>query len=494
MLRELLTRPPTLPDLALEAGMAAAIEASRVRHALVHQEAWTPARALRLLLVGYVGTRNTGADVRVAEMLRQLRTIFGDEQLELTVVTSDARLSAGYFPGVRQVKLPDLFPPFLYQETLRHDGVVACEGSMFKSTFANALTTVMTGALGMAVSQNKVAIGYGAEAGDMDPALRALVSRYCRGALIVVRNEPSRDVLDALGVRTAPGTDTAWTFEPEPQEPAATLLARAGAASGATIGSTTARPLLVACPINPFWWPVRPAVGRALLDRLSGQRADTHYRSMYYHDYGQQDRARFESYLDQLADGLTRFARSRSAQVPQIVVVGMERLDRTACEGLAARLHDALGARPPVLVSDDHDMHALVSVLREARWLVSSRYHAIVCSTSAGVPALGVTMDERIANLLEERGQADLILRVDDPDLGAQVSDGLVRLDAERARRSAEARASIPRQLEGMGRMGMALEAHVRERYPALPRRHEARDWRAYLPPLSPALAALARA
>jgi polysaccharide pyruvyl transferase WcaK-like protein len=486
MLRDLLRRPPTLPDLALEAAMAAAIEASRVRHALVHDEAWTPARALKLLLVGYVGTRNTGADVRVAEMLRQLRAIFGDEQLELTVVTSDARLSAGYFPGVRQVKLPDLFPPFLYQETLRHDGVVACEGSMFKSTFANALTTVMTGALGMAVSQNKVAVGYGAEAGDMDPALRALVARYCKGALVVVRNEPSRDVLDALGVRTAPGTDTAWTFEPEPAEPAATLLARAGASAD--------RPLLVACPINPFWWPVRPAVGQALLDRLSGQRADTHYRSMYYHDYGAQDRARFEAYLDQLAEGVARFARGRAAQVPQVVVVGMERLDRTACDGLAARLGDALGARPPVLVSDDHDMHALVSVLREARWLVSSRYHAIVCSTSAGVPALGVTMDERIANLLEERGQEDLVLRVDDPDLGAQVADGLVRLDAEHARRASEARGSLTRQLEAMGRMGMALEAHVRERYPALPSRHGGRDWRAYLPPLSPALQALSRA
>lgn len=481
MLRDLLRRPPTLPDLALEAAMAAAIEASRMRHALVHEEGWTPARALKLLLVGYVGTRNTGADVRVAEMLRQLRAIFGDEQLELTVVTSDARLSAGYFPGVRQVKLPDLFPPFLYQETLRHDGVVACEGSMFKSTFANALTTVMTGALGMAVSQNKVAVGYGAEAGDMDPTLRVLVARYCKGALVVVRNEPSRDVLDALGVRTAPGTDTAWTFEPEPQEPAKALLARAGACGD--------RPLLVACPINPFWWPVRPAVGQALLDRLSGQRKDTHYRSMYYHDYGAQDRARFEAYLDQLAEGVARFARGRAAQV---VVVGMERLDRTACDGLAARLGDALGARPPVLVSDDHDMHALVSVLREARWLVSSRYHAIVCSTSAGVPALGVTMDERIANLLAERGQEDLVLRVDDPDLGAQVSDGLTRLEAEHGRRAAEARASLPRQLEAMGRMGMALEAHVRERYPALPSRHEGRDWRAYLPPLSPALEALA--
>lgn len=479
MLRELLARPPALPDLALEAAMAAAIEASRVRHALRPAEGWTPGRPLRLLLVGYVGTRNTGADVRVTEMLRQLRTIFGDEQVELTVVTSDARLSAGYFPGVRQLKLPDLFPPFLYEEVLRHDSVVACEGSMFKSTFANALTTLMTGALGMAVSQNKLAVGYGAEAGDMDPALRALVSRYCRGALIVCRNEPSRDVLEGLGVRTAPGTDTAWTFEPEPREPPQALLARAGCAGDG--------PLLVACPINPFWWPVRPAALRAVVDRALGRTSDAHYRSMYYHEYGPRDRARFEAYLDGFARGVARFARARGARV---AVVGMERLDRAACEGLARRLAEALGAAPAVLVSDEHDLHALVSVLREARWLVSSRYHAIVCSTSAGVPAVGVTMDERIANLLEDRGQADLLLRVDDPDLDAAIGDGLERLDAARERRSAEALASLPRQLELMGRMGLALADHARARYPSLPRRAE-RDWRACLPPLSPRLAAL---
>jgi polysaccharide pyruvyl transferase WcaK-like protein len=176
----------------------------------------------------------------------------------------------------------------------------------------------------------------------------------------------------------------------------------------------------------------------------------------------------------------------------------MERLDRAACDGVAARLADALGAAPPVLGSGDHDMHALVSVLREARWLVSSRYHAIVCSTSAGVPALGVTMDERIRNLLEERGQGDLVLRVDDPDLADGVAEGLERLEAQRARVSAGALASVPRQLEAMGRMGAALEAHVRERYPALPRRVDRPerpdrpdDWRAYLPELSPRLEAL---
>ncbi len=474
-------RLPALADALLEGGMAAAIEAAVVRHALDDAEArWRPGEPLKLLLVGYLGTRNTGADVRVAEMIRQLRAIVGDERLELTLLTSDARLSAGYFPGARQLLLPDLFVPFLAREVSRHHGVVACEGSMFKSKFSNALTTLMAGALGLAAAQNKLAIGYGAEAGAMDPPLRALVGRYCKRTLIVCRNEPSRRVLEELGVPTAPGTDTAWSFDPGPPEPARARLRAAGWDGRA--------PVLVACPINPFWWPVRPRAARAVLDRLTGLGRETRYRSLYYHDYGPEDRARFERYLDALAAALGPFARERGAFV---AVVGMERLDRAACEGLAARLGGA-----PTFVSDEHDMFTLVGLLWQATWLVSSRYHALVCSTAAGVPGVGVSMDERIENLLTDRGQRELCLEAGADDLAPRLTAALERLAGEREALGAAVRATLPRELERMGRMGQTFAAAAQARYPELALRAPAAEaasdpagWRAFLPPLTPAIA-----
>src|SRR4029078_11724021 len=96
--------------------------------------------------------------------------------------------------------LPDIFPPFLYREIPRYDGVIACEGSMFKSKFANALTTMMIGSLGVASAQNRLSVGYGAEAGDMDPFLARMCSRYCRDSLVITRNEESRKVLRELGI------------------------------------------------------------------------------------------------------------------------------------------------------------------------------------------------------------------------------------------------------------------------------------------------------
>ncbi len=110
--------------------------------------------------------------------------------------------------------LPDIFPPFLHSEVRRNHGVVACEGSMFKSKFANALTAMMIGALGIASAQNKLSIAYGAEAGEMDPLLQKMCRRYCGDSLVITRNVESQEVLGKLGVATELGADTAWTFEP----------------------------------------------------------------------------------------------------------------------------------------------------------------------------------------------------------------------------------------------------------------------------------------
>ena len=472
-LERLLRQRPALTDAALEAAMWSSIEAARLRHAMdpEAEDSWRPGDPLKLLLVGYLGTRNTGADVRVAEMIRQLRTIVGDERLELSVLTSDARLSAGYFPGVRQIKLPDVYPPFLYRETARHHGVVACEGSMFKSKFANALTTLMAGALGLASVQNKLSLGYGAEAGDMDPLLERFVTRACRESLIVCRNQESVERLAELGVPTAPGTDTAWTFTPQPAESPEDLLRRSGWDGEA--------PLVIACPINPFWWPVQPEPARALREVLLGQRGETHYRSLYYHRYDERDRERQERYLDAFAEGVGTFARERGACV---AVVGMERLDRTACEGLRARLGPG-----PLLVSDTVDMDRLVAVLRRASWVVSSRYHAMVCSMPAGVPSLGVTMDERIRNLCAQRGQPELSVEVDDPELGERIFEGLRAGEARREEISAGILACVAREVRAQGRMGIVFEDRLVQRYPDFERREVPRTWEHYLPSLAPA-------
>jgi hypothetical protein len=153
------------------------------------------------------------------------------------------------------VHLPDIFPPFLANEVPMHHGVVACEGSMFKSKFANALTTMMIGSLGIAAAQNKLSVGYGAEAGHMDPLVAKMCGRYCKNSLVITRNEESRVACCAnWACPTELGTDTAWTFEPRP--------AGIRAECAAKVGWDGRTPVLVVCPINPFEWPVKASVAK----------------------------------------------------------------------------------------------------------------------------------------------------------------------------------------------------------------------------------------
>src|SRR5256886_3997687 len=143
-------------DFVLEAWVSSLIEISKVGWMLGKGTAWRPGEKLKLLFAGYNGTRNTGSDVRVEEMLRQIRHILGADKVDLSVMSQNFDFSKGYFKDTHQVFLPDIFPPFLAKEVPQHHGVVACEGSMFKSKFANALTTMMIGSLGIAAAQNKL--------------------------------------------------------------------------------------------------------------------------------------------------------------------------------------------------------------------------------------------------------------------------------------------------------------------------------------------------
>lgn len=454
--------------------MGSCIDAAGVKYALdVQQRRHRAGDPLKLLLAGYVGTRNTGADVRVEEMIRQFRAIYGDDQLDLTLMTIDPKLSAGYFRGVRQVRVPTVFPAFLFSECPKHDGVVACEGSMFKSKFATALSTMMAGALGLAAVEGKLSVGYGAEAGEMVPGLRDFVRKRCNRSLVLCRNEPSRHVLESLGIRTGSGTDTAWTFEPAPKSRGQELLRAAG--------WDGKQPVLGVAPINPFWWPTTPDLTKAAALRFNGQFRAEHYDSIYFHAWSDDAAKKYTAYIDAVAEAVALFARERGVFV---ALIGMEQLDRGACEDVAARLpHGA-----PLFISSDHEMYDLVSVLRCCDALASSRYHAIVTSMPGLVPSLGITMDERIENILDERGHRDLLFRVNQPDLATALFDGLERLWRDREQVAQEIAAHLPTQLRRMGEMGLAFADEVARVYPEVKSRAPSRSWEHHLPRLSPAL------
>ena len=465
-----------MTDFLLVVWVSMLIELTRLQWMLGGGKRWTPGEKLKLLFAGYNGTRNTGSDVRVNEMLRQIRHVLGAANVDFSVMTQSFDRTKGYFEGTRQVFLPDVFPPFLYGETRQNHGVVACEGSMFKSKFANALTTMMIGSLGLASAENKLSIGYGAEAGHMDRLIEEMCARYVHDSLVITRNVESQSVLGNLGVSTELGTDTAWTFEPHPDAYGRKALRDAG--------WDEKTPVLVLCPIHPFVWPVKASLAKYAARITTGAYKDSQYRTVYFHESGHQVERKFKNYLAGFVSATRAF---REKHRVFTVLVAMERLDAVACRAIAAEIPGL-----PIFTSDDYDMYQLVSILRQCSYMVSSRYHGIVTCMPSLVASAGVTMDERIRNLMRERGHPHLFLTVDDPDLGGRMLQMMETLVAEADSVREGIGQTVVRNLKVMARMGVIFEDLLRRQYPEFPVCGGVRSWEQYLPPLSEILRRLA--
>jgi polysaccharide pyruvyl transferase WcaK-like protein len=245
-------------------------------------------------------------------------------------------------------------------------------------------------------------------------------------------------------------------------------------------------PILVVCPINPFEWPVRASVVKFAAHGLAGAYKDSHYRSVYFHNSGPAADRAYEHYLASIANAVRTF---RERHKVFVIMVATERLDARPAKKISERLGGV-----PVLSSDDYNMYELVSILRCCHMMVSSRYHGIVTSMPALVPSAGITMDERIRNLMKERGQEELLMNVDDPDLEPRLLASLETLSTEGERVAAGIGRCVVKNLKVMARMGVYFEEEVQRRYPEFPTRKGEWSWEDYLPPMSRGLHELAAA
>jgi polysaccharide pyruvyl transferase WcaK-like protein len=306
----------------------------------------------------------------------------------------------------------------------------------------------------------------------MDPAIAKMCARYCRDSLIITRNEESRTILRKLGVPTELGTDTAWTFEPLPPEYGRKVLREAGWDGQMLV--------LMVCPINPFWWPVKPSLGKYAAYNLAGAYKESHYRTLYFHKDGAEVEAAFKRYLTAISRAVDQF---RQRHRVFLALVATEQLDARACHRVAEQLGGAA-----VFSSENYDMFQMVSILRTANLMASSRFHGIVTSMPALVPSSGITMDERIRNLMRERGHEDLLMNVDDPDLEEKIVAALEKLLGDGEQIADGIGRTVVKNLKTMAQMGVYFEEEVRRRYPEFPTRKGQWSWEDYLPPIDAGL------
>jgi polysaccharide pyruvyl transferase WcaK-like protein len=339
----------------------------------------------RILLIGYNGANNTGAEALLLADIADVREVFGP-RARITIPALDpANLHryVGGIPGVRVEHLPTIFPLTVRRLVREHDLVILVEGSAYMDTWTSALLWYFLWATRCAAVDDTPCLAYAVDAGELRPRNQRLVRREAsRTDLIVARSAAAADRLRSWGV-TAPiesTADNAFTFEPDPAD--ADWLRGAWPDAGPA-------PIGIAA-VDLFLWPV--------VIRPFGRRADR-YRWPYSFSRSPA-RSRASS---RLAHGYARIAdRAVSERGRSVSLICMEELDEAIARAILARMRHPDRAR--IFSSRDLDASKMTVLLRSLGGLLTSRYHASVLSLAAGVPQAAVGHDLRLRTLYEELG------------------------------------------------------------------------------------------
>lgn len=438
-------------------------------------ERWSKGKKLKILLVGYNGARNTGADVRVEAMTRQFYHILGEENVQISIMTLNKSLTEVYFkPPTQMIEFSSIFFLPLLRECSRHHIAVLSEGSCFKSKFANALTTFFFGASGIMSAQKKPCIAYGSEAGEMDSLLKSFVKHYCKDTYVISRTEPSCKIVKSLGLKGETGTDTAWIFPPAEKKWAEEILKKNN--------WDGEKPVIGIAVINPFYWPVRPNLFKFIKMKLLKEKREDNYDKWYFFSTSLEREKKFENYLSGIASAVNKFVKKYNF-FP--VIIGMEKLDFNACRKLQERIEN----KPPVFWSGEYDGYQMTSILHSLSLLVTSRYHARVLSMTAGVPSIAISMDERLENLFKETGHInEYYLSCDEENIGEKLFWMLEKLWNNREKVKEELLKSIPGYLEKMAKMGKTFKNFLKENFKGIELKEDPEDIFGFLPPLYPEL------
>jgi polysaccharide pyruvyl transferase WcaK-like protein len=429
--------------------------------------AWKPDRPLRMLLAGYIGAGNVGADMRSIETIRQLRHLLGGGDVSFTTILNGPHVPGNLESQASLATIDGYIPRSVVELARSHDAVVACEGSMLKSSFSNVLSGIMAGALAVSGCAGRLAVGYGAEVAWMEPVLEAFVRRWLPSSLLLCRNKESLVAANRLDLRAALGADTAWTCQAASPEQARSRLS--------ALGYDADKQILAVCPVNPFWWPVRPNPRRVDVAPKSTAAGSLRYADGFFHTYDDVRAKQYAEYIKGLARAVNVISKEQRLEP---LVVAMEPIDAAACNDLNALLE-----RPGRIISGhEHSIGIVVAILREADLLISSRFHALVAAAPGGRPLIGIATDERIVNLLSSCGAQGTLIAADETELAARIISAARAVDREEFRQAMQRLVST--EIVRCGHMGIQFVDEVRRCIPDFPLSPRAREWEAHLPPL----------
>jgi len=369
--------------------------------------------APRVLLIGYNGANNTGAEARLLVIMEDVRAVLGPDAL-VTVPTLNEKNLRRYLeegPALRIAPIPSIFPFAIRRLVREHDLVMLVEGSCYMDSWTSALLWEFLWGTRQARAFGKASVAYAVDAGRLKSSNAKLVKREAsKTDLIITRTHAAARRLREVGV-TAPievTADTAFTFEPaeEDRDFVRRELPRAGrGVAGLSVMDFHLWPVV----IQPFG------------------RKEHCYKWPYFFSRSSE---RCRCSLELAASWAAEADRIVEKHDLSIALIAMEELDEPLARAAFARMRHSERAR--IYSSREHHASRMTALLRSLNILVASRYHAGVLSLAAQVPQVALGHDPRLESFYEELGIRDeYFVRHPDPEAFRKVAERVDRLLAD---------------------------------------------------------------
>ena len=363
----------------------------------------------KILLVGYNGANNTGAEAKLLAIIDEIRSVLGPDAC-ITVPSLNEDNLRRYLKEGPTLKIKSVRPSLFFIDIRKfvkeNDLIMLVEGSCYMDTWGSALLWFYLLATRYAHSMGKPCIAYTVDAGAASRFNRWLIRREAsKTDLIIARTKNAADRLRNWKVK-APievTADNAFAFHPNPSD--AGLLRRVWPEAQHVVGIAAE---------DIYRWPVviRPWGPKKFC-----------YRWPYYYTHSRASLEKTELLADVLAVQADEIIEEYGKSV---ALLSMEGLDATFANKVQSLMKHADKTR--VFTSSDYNASQMTSILRSLELLVTSRYHAGVLSLASHVPQTAIGHDLRIKDLYSDLGIEEFFVDHEDPDRYRLLSENVETL------------------------------------------------------------------
>jgi polysaccharide pyruvyl transferase WcaK-like protein len=351
----------------------------------------------RILLVGYNGANNTGAEAKLLVCISEIRSVVGPDAC-ITVPTLNEANIRRYLREDSNLKIKTV-RPFLFFEDIRslvkqNDLIMLVEGSCYMDTWGAALLWFYLLATRYAHSMKKPCVAYSVDAGSASRFNRWLIRREAsKTNLILARTQNAAKRLQNWGVSSPieVTADNAFAFQPKPEDH--DLLKRVWPEATNIVGIAAE---------DIYIWPVQIR----LWDRKRYC-----YSWPYYYQHSKDSLAKSELLVDVLAVQADEIIEKYDKG---IALLSMEGLDTAFTKKIQQHMKHA--DRTRVFSSLQYNASQMTSVLRSLDLLITSRYHAGVLSLPNQVPQTAIGHDLRIKDFYADLEIPEMFVDHEDPD------------------------------------------------------------------------------